>query len=122
MKRIVVIAVLMAGFLVPAVAQHSVALHNQLLQRDSTLYQRSVPNKLSANSPLKYGISQWKLNDMSTKRLSPLPLFKKNNLNLALNRPATMEKMPCLKPGQKYRMPVSKPDSTIKHTLLIKKF
>ena len=70
MKRIVVIAVLMAGFLMPVVAQHGVALHNQLLQRDSTLYQRSVQDKLSANSALKYGISQWKLNDMGSVSVS----------------------------------------------------
>jgi hypothetical protein len=122
MKRIIVIAVLTAGYLIPVFAQHGIALHNPLIQKDSTLYQISVQNTLSANNTAKYGIPQWRLNDIPTKKLSPLPAFKRNNLNFALNRPSTMEKMPCLKPVQKDRTPVIKPDSAVKHTLLIKKF
>jgi hypothetical protein len=122
MKQIVVIAVLMSGYLMPVFAQRGIVLHNQLLRADSTLYQRSMQNELSANNPLQYGISQWKLNDVSTKKQLPLTTLKGDNLNLALNRPSEMEKMPCLKPLQKCRMLVSKPDSTVKHTLLIKKY
>ena len=122
MKKILVVAVLMAGCFLPAFAQHAIVFRNKLLQPDSALYQRALKNNRPAYYTWKDGHSEWKLNNPATNNPLLLPDLKGGNLNLAMNRPLEMEKMPCVKPTQKSPMPVSKPDSTVKHTLLIKKF
>jgi hypothetical protein len=122
MKRTVVIAILMAGYFLPAFAQSGAVLHTKMLQADSTLYQRSLQNNLPANNTWKYGNFQLKMNNAATDKRLLLPKVKGGNLNLAMTRPPEMEKMPCAKPSQKSRMPVSKPDSAVKHTMLVKKF
>lgn len=122
MKKILVLAVLMSGCFLPAFAQRGVAIQHKSLQKDSTLYQRALQNNLQAKSTLKYDDFQWKFKGQATDGKLRLPKLKEGNLNLAMNRPSEMEKMPCAKSLQKFRMPVSKPDSTVKNTMLIKKF
>jgi hypothetical protein len=122
MKRTVTIAVLMTGCFLPAFAQRGAVVHHKLLPADSTLYQRALKNNQIANYTWKYDNSERKVNNPATNNPLLLPDLKGGNLNLAMNRPPEMEKMPCVKSLQKSRMPVSKPDSTLKHTLLIKKF
>lgn len=112
----------MAGCFLPAFAQRVIVFRNKLLQPDSTLYQRALKNNQTAIYTWKYDNSERKLNNPATNNPLLLPDLKGGNLNLAMNRPPEMEKMPCVKPSQKSRMPVNKPDSTVKHTMLIKKF
>lgn len=122
MKKILVVAVLMAGCFLPVFAQRVIIFRNKLLQPDSTLYQRALKNNQPAYYTWKDGNSEWKLNNPATNNRLQFRELKGGNLNLAMNSPLEMEKMPCVKPSQKSPMPVSKPDSTVKHTLLIKKF
>ena len=122
MKKILAVAVLMAGCFLPAFAQHAIVFRNKLLQPDSALYQRALKNNQPANYTWKDGNSEWKLNNPGGNNRLQLQELKGGNLNLAMSKPLKMEKMPCVKSSQKSPMPVSKPDSTVKHTLLIKKF
>jgi hypothetical protein len=101
----------MTGCFLPAFAQRGAVVHHKLLPADSTLYQRALKNNQIANYTWKHGNSERKLNNPAT-----------DNLNLTMKSHLEMEKMPCVKSSQKCRMPVSKPDSTVKNTMLIKKF
>ncbi len=122
MKRTVGIAVLMAGCFLSAFAQRGAVLNNKLLPADSTLYQRALKNNLPANYTWEYGNSERKLNNPATNKRLQLRELKGGNLNLSMKSPLEMEKMPCVKSPQKSRMPVSKSDTVVKHTMLIKKF
>ena len=122
MRNILAVAVLMTGCFLPAFAQRAIVFSNKLLQPDSALYQRALKNNQPAYYTWKDGNSELKLNNQATNNRLQLRELKGGNLNLAMNRPLEMEKMPCLKSSQKSPMPVSKPDSTVKQTLLIKKF
>ncbi|MTK52639.1 hypothetical protein [Paludibacter sp.] len=101
----------MAGCFLPAFAQRVTVFRNKLLQPDSTLYQRALKNNQTAIYTWKSDNSKSKLNNPAT-----------DNLNLTMKSHLEMEKMPCVKSPQKFRMPVSKSDTVVKRTMLIKKF
>lgn len=57
-----------------------------------------------------------------SRKLPDKILSFRQGLNEIVIMPQTFDKMPCVKPNGYFPMPVYNPDSTVKYTLLIKRY
>lgn len=128
MRKILLLTILIIGYNLPTFSQFDSRLQNNRFQIDTTFKTLSLNNgtksfRLSDSMDIKKMFND----TLRDKRFLPLKLTDKNvsfgqNLNEIVKTPQTFDNMPCLKPEGYFPMPVYKPDSTVKYTLLIKKY
>ena len=128
MRKIFLLTILIIGYNLPTFSQFDSQLQNNRFQIDTTFKTLSLNNGTKSLS-LSDSMNSKKMfnNPLKDKRFLPLKLTDKNvsfgqNLNEIIQTPQTFDNMPCLKPEGYFPMPVYKPDSTVKYTLLIKKY
>lgn len=128
MRKILLLTILIIGYNLPTFSQFDSQLQNNRFQIDTTFKSLSLNNGTKSFRLSDSMNSKKMFNDtLRNKRFLPLKLTDKNvsfgqNLNEIVKTPQTFDNMPCLKPEGYFPMPVYKPDSTVKYTLLIKKY
>ena len=128
MRKILLLTTLIIGYSLPTFSQFDNRLQNSRFQIDTTVKPLSSNNGITS-----FGLSdsmdiKKMFNDtLKDKRDLPLKLTDKNlsfgqDMREIIQTPQAFDNMPCLKPKGDFPMPVYKPDSTVKYTLLIKRY
>ncbi len=128
MRKILLLTILIIGYNLPTFSQFDSRLQNDRFQIDTSFKTLSLNNgtksfRLSDSLDIKKMFND----TLRDKRFLPLKLTDKNvsfgqNLKEIVKTPQSIDNMPCLKPEGYFPMSVYKPDSTVKYTLLIKKY
>lgn len=127
MRKRLLLTILIIGYNFPTFSQFDSRLQNNRFQIDTTFKTLSLNNGTKSFNLSDSMNSKKMFNDtLRDKRFLPLELTDKKlsfgqDLNKIIQTPQTTDNMPCLKPEGYFPMPVYKPDSTVKYTLLIKK-
>ena len=123
MRKILLLTVLIIGYYLPAFSQFK-----SRLQIDSTFKNFSFNNSkktfLHIDSIDFKGLVNNYRNDKNflyTKLADKNMTFGRESVEI-FETPKSFGNMPCLKPQGLFPMPVYKPDSTVRYTLLIKKY
>ena len=122
MRKILLLTILIIGYNLLTFSQF-----NRRLQIDSTFKSPSFSSTKTFRSidSIHYN---WQLNNPKNNKNFLSPKFGDKNRNSdrdtfkIIEIPKSLDNMPCLKPQGSFPMPVSKADSTVSYTLLIKKF
>ena len=123
MRKILLLTALILGYFLPTFSQLNNNYYKKCLQNDVEVF-NNIPNSISLRDS----------NDITTLSISPTVnkylqyqnLVIRNqsqgqNPNCIITSPQSINNMPCIKPQGFFPMPVHTPDSSLNHTLLIKK-
>lgn len=122
MRKLLLLSVLIVGYYLPTFSQS-----NSLLQIDTSTVKFAFLNRarthlhldtLNFNQLLKKPEHQKYLLD---PKLSDKDIRFGQLSNGKINAAPSMDNMPCLVPQGSFPMPIYKPDTTVRYTLLIKK-
>jgi len=128
MRNIFLLTVLFVGYNLTAFSQSNSRLQSSGPQSDSMLRSFSYNNNLKDLRSDKSNDFKLPLNNSFSGKNFHYPKFGDKNLYFHKNpveifmQPQSLDHMPCLKPQGFFPMPIYKPDSTIKYTLLNKKY
>lgn len=123
MRKILLLTALIIGYYLPTFSQM-----NRPLKIDSTFKNLSLNN--SAKTLNHFDTIDFKNLFNKPVNNKDFSFTKRADKNLILGRESigifgaqkSIDNMPCLKPQGLFSMPIYKPDSTVKYTMLIKKF
>ena len=128
MRKILLLTVLIVGYYLPTFSQLDYRPQNNLLQIDTTFSNLSLKNNFKTpNLVISYD-SNWLFNtSRNNKKLMYPKLTDKNSKSVQdpiaiFQKPPTFDNMPCVVPQGYFPMLIVKPDSTIRYSLLIKKY
>jgi hypothetical protein len=128
MRKILLLTVLIVGYYMPTFSQPDNRPQNNRLQIDTTFSNLSLKNNLKTPDLVISFDSNWLFNNYRNTKNLIYPEFTDKNLKLVhdpiaiFNMPPTIDNMPCAKPQGFFPMPIVKPDSTVRYSLLIKKY
>jgi len=128
MRKILLLTILIIGYNLPTFSQFDSRLQNNRFQIDTTVTTRSFNNGIKSFSLSDSMDTKKMFNDASKdKRFLSLKLTDKSSnfgqdMKEIIKTPQTFDNMPCLKPGGYFPMLSYKPDSTVKYTMLIKRY
>jgi len=123
MRKILLLTIFIIGYYLLTFSQF-----NGRLQIDSTFKSPSFDNNTKTFISIDSIHYNWQLNNPKNDKNFFSPKFGDKNRNSdrdtfrIIEIPNSLDNMTYLKPQGFFPMPVSKPDSTVKYTLLIKKF
>ena len=128
MRKILLLTVLIVGYYKSTFSQLDNRPQNNRLQIDTTFSNLSLKNNLKTpNLVISYD-SLWLFNNSRNNKKIICPKLTDKNLQLGqdpianFKMPAKFDNMPCVKPQGYFPMPIVKPDSTVRYSLLIKKY
>jgi hypothetical protein len=123
MRKILLLTVLIIGYYLPTFSQF-----NSRFKFDSTFNNFSFSNSTKTfrhvDSIDFKGLLNKSTNDngfLFPKLVDKNMTFGRDSVGI-FNTQKTFDNMPCLKPQGFFPMPIYKPDSTVRYTLLIKKY
>ena len=128
MRKILLLTVLIIGYYLPTFSQFDNQPQNNRLLIDTTFSNLSLKNNLKTPNLVISFDSNWLFNNSrNNKKLIYPKLTDKNSKSgqdpiAIFKMPPTFDNMPCVKPQGFFPMPIVKPDSTVRCTLLIKKY
>jgi hypothetical protein len=128
MRKILLLTVLIIGNYLPTFSQLDNRSQNNRLQVDTTFSNLSLKNNLKTPKLVNPFDSGWFSNNSRNNIKLIYPGLTDINSKSGqdqianFNKPSTYDNMPCVKPQGFYPMPIVKPDSTVRYTLLIKKY
>jgi len=128
MRTLFLLTVLISGYYLPAFSQSNSRLQSNGLQSDSMLRSFSYNNNFKdLHSDKSNGFKLPLDNSFSGKNFhypksGDKNLFFQKDTIVIFKQPQSVDRMSCLKPQGFFPMPIYKPDSTVKYTLLIKKY
>lgn len=123
MKKLILLTAFICLFLTPTFSQINGHFKIDTIFRDRSIFSYQKPLKLSDSIDIK-SLLKGPLN------IRPLcfPKFSERNFDI---RPKSMwsiaqsqfhDKMPCVRPEGYFPIPIVKPDSTVRYSLLIKRY
>jgi len=128
MRKIILLTVLIVGYYLPTFSQLDNRPQNNRLLIDTTFSNLSLKNNFKTpNLVISYD-SLWLFNNSGNNKILICPKLTDKNLELGqdpiaiFEMPATFDNMPCVKPQGYFPMPIVKPDSSVRYSLLIKKY
>jgi len=127
MRKVLLLTVLIFGYYLPAFSQHYL-LQNYRLQRDAPFSNLSLKNNLKTPDLLNCTDFKWSFNkSRNNKKLIYPNLTDINSKSVQdpiaiIKAQPTFDNMPCVKPQGYFPMPIVEPDTTVRYTLLIKKY
>ena len=122
MRKILLLAISIFGCYLLTFSQF-----NKRPQIDSTFKNSSFYNSRKTFGSIDSIHFNWGLNSFANDNNFRFPIQANKNMNYnrgssrIVEIPKSVGNMPCLKPQGFFPMPISKPDSTVKYSLLIKK-
>lgn len=128
MRKILLLTVLIVGYYLPTFSQLYNRPHNYQLQIDTTFRNLSLINNLKTpNLVNPFDTNRLFNNSTYNKKLMYPALPGLNpksgqDLTAIFQMPQTFDNMPCVVPQGYFPMPIVEPDTTIRYTLLIKKY
>ena len=128
MRKILLLAVLIAGYYLPVFSQPGNRPQHYRLQTDTTLNYLALKNNLPTPKLVNPFDTRWFFNNYrNDKKLFHPGLTDLNSKPgqhpiANVNKPSTFDNMPCVVPQGYFPMPMAEPDTTVRYTLLIKKY
>ena len=128
MRKILLLTVLIVGYYLPAFSQLYNRPHNYRLQIDTTFSYLSLKNKFKTPNIVNSFDSNWLFNNSTYSKKLIYPNLTDINSKSGqdpiaiFNIPLTFDDMPCVVPQGYFPMPIVEPDTTVRYTLLIKKY
>ena len=128
MRKILLLTVLIVGYYLPAFSQLYNRQQNYRLQIDTTFSNLSLKNNLKTPDLVNPFDTNWFFNNSTYNKKLMYPglpgLNPKSGQDLTaiFQMPSTFDNVPCVVPQGYFPMPIVEPDTTIRYTLLIKKF
>jgi hypothetical protein len=128
MRKILLMTVLIVGYYLPTFSQLDYRPQNNRLLIDTTFSNLSLKNNLKTPNLVISFDSNWLFNNTRNNKKLIYPKLTDKNSKLVqdpitiFNMPQTFDNMPCVKPQGYFPMPIVEPDTTVRYTLLIKKY
>lgn len=128
MRKILLLTVLIVGYYLPTFSQLYNRPQNNRLQIDTTFSNLSLKNNLKTPNLVISIDSNWLFNNSRNykKLICPNLTYKNSKLvqdPIAIfQKPQMFDSMPCVVPHGYFPMPIVEPDTTVRYTLLIKKY
>jgi hypothetical protein len=128
MRKILLLTVLIVGYYLPTFSQLYNRPHNYQLQIDTTFSNLSLKNNLKTPNLVNPFDTNWFFNNSTYNKKLIYPGLPGINSNSGqdpiaiFQMPSTFDNMPCVKPQGFFPMLIVKPDSTVRYSLLIKKY
>ncbi len=128
MRKILLLTVLIVGYYLPTFSQFYNRPQNYRLPIDTTYSNLSLKNNLKTPKLVNPFDSSWLFNNSKNNKKLIYPGLTDINSqsgqapNAIFNMPSTSDNMPCVVPQGYFPMPIVKPDTTVRYTLLIKKY
>ena len=123
MRKLLLLTVLIIGYYLPAFSQS-----NSQFQIDTTTVKFGIPNNTKISGHFDTIDFKQFLNNTERHiykldlKLAGKDVHFGQLSNGKISAPHSFDNMPCLYPQGSFPMPVYKPDSTVKYSLLIKKY
>ena len=128
MRKILLLTVLVFGYYLPTFSQLDNRPQNNRLLIDTTFSNLSLKNNLKTPKLVNPFDSSWLFNNSKNNKKLIYPTLTDKDSKLVqdpiaiFQKPQMFDNMPCVKPQGHFPMPIVKPDSTIRYSLLIKKY
>lgn len=128
MRKILLLTVLIVGYYLPTFSQLDNRPQNNRLRIDTTFSNLSLKNNLKTPNLVISFDSNWLFNNSRNNKKFIYPKLTDKNSKLVqdpieiFQMPQTFDNMPCVKPQGFFPMLIVKPDSTVRYSLLIKKY
>jgi hypothetical protein len=128
MRKILLFTVLIVGYYLPAFSQLDKQPQIYRLQIDTTFSNLSLKNNLTTPDLANSFDFKWLSNNSGNNKQLIYPKLTDKNSRFEqdaiaiFKMPSTFDNMPCVKPQGFFPMPIVKPDTTVRNTLLIKKY
>jgi len=128
MRKILLLTVMIVGYYLPTFSQLDNRPQNNRLLIDTTFSNLSLKNNLKTPNLVISFDSNWLFNNSRNNKKLIYPGLTDKNLKLLqvpiaiFQKPQMFDNMPCVKPQGFFPMPIVKPDSTVRYSLLIKKY
>ena len=128
MRKILLLTVLIVGYYLPTFSQLDSRLQNNRLQIDTTFSNLLLKNNIKTPNLDNSIAFKWLFNNSLNNKKLIYPKMADKNLKLGqapiaiIKTQPTFDNMPCVKLPGIFPMTIVKPDSTVRYTLLIKKY
>jgi len=128
MRKILLLTVLIFGYYLPTFSQLDNRPQNNRLLIDTTFSNLSLKNNLKTPKLVISIDSNLLFNNSSNNKKLIYPGLTDKNSKLVqdpiaiFQKPQMFDNMPCVVPHGYFPMPVVEPDTTVRYTLLIKKY
>ena len=128
MRKILLLTVLIAGFYLPAFTQHNNLSQNNRFVIDTTFSKLSLKNNSKVPDLVISYDTNWLFNHSGNYKKTINPELPGHNPKLkqdpmaVFQMPPTSGNMPCVVPQGYFPMPMLEPDTTVRYSLLIKKY
>jgi hypothetical protein len=128
MRKILLLTVLIVGYYLPTFSQPDSRPQNNRLLIDTTFSNLSLKNNLKTPDLVISCDSNWLFNNSRNNKNLIYPKLTEKKSKLVqdpmaiFQMPPTFDNMPCVKAQGFFPMLIVKPDSTVRYSLLIKKY
>lgn len=128
MRKILLATVLIIANYLPAFSQLYNRPQSYRLHIDGNFSNLSLKNKLTTPNLVNPFDTNWVLNNSAYNKKPMYPGLTDINskpgqyLSAVFNLPPASDNMPCVVPQGYFPMPIAEPDTTVRYTLLIKKY
>jgi len=128
MRKILLLTVLIVGYYLPTFSQFYNRPQNYRLPIDTTYSNLSLKNNLKTPKLVNPFDSSWLFNNSRNNKKLIYPGLTDKNSKLVqdpitiFQKPQMFDNMPCVVPQGNFPMPIVEPDTTVRYTLLIKKY
>ena len=128
MRKILLLTFLMVGYYLPVFSQAGCQSQNSRLLTGTTLSNLSLKNNVTTHDLVISYDTNWVFNhSRNNKKIIYPGMTGKNQRSVQdpmaiFQKPPTSDNMPCAVPQGYFPMQVAEPDSTVRYSLLIKKY
>jgi len=128
MRKILLLTVFWVAYYLPVFSQAGCQSQNSRLLTGTTFSNLSLKNKVTTPDLVISYDTNWVFNHSRNNKKIICPGMTDKNSKSAqdpmamFQKPPTIDNMPCMVPQGYFPMPVAEPDSTVRYSLLIKKY